>query len=366
MPVGDLPERRRCKPGVATCGAANSSGRRRLHRRGPAAARSTRSQTSTTLPHRVAGSSRRRSPTCRSRCRSRASRMRWRPTSGRPAVSATETDFFYPGIWYRTGGARSGRSSGCACLTAVPTAMQTRRTTPCSWCKGCSSPRRGAVGLPPVAGEARSAAVAGLPAHSGTRVRHLPRRQRRGDLPEQPRRRQRDLSPERRRLRGLRETRTSTSGTSVQAGSAGSSPTSRETRSHRHIRPMETGSSTRRWERDREIYVARSSGQDSVNITNAATNERAPHWKAVPNTNFAYPRPKGATPIRVPLVVAYPQCTSPNRTHGPPLAFPVMCAAGAKLGQRQRRQPAAVPKRRGGEHDGLHPLRRHDRSPWPT
>ena len=73
---------------------------------------------------------------------------------------------------------------------------------------------------------------------------------------------------------------------------------------------------------DREIYVARSSGQDSVNITNAATNERAPDWKAVPNTNFAYPRPKGATPMRVSLVVAYPECTSPNRTHGPPLAFP--------------------------------------------
>jgi hypothetical protein len=35
-----------------------------------------------------------------------------------------------------------------------------------------------------------------------------------------------------------------------------------------------------------------------------------------------HPRPKGATPIRVPLVPAYNQCTTPNRTHGPPLAFP--------------------------------------------
>ncbi len=34
-----------------------------------------------------------------------------------------------------------------------------------------------------------------------------------------------------------------------------------------------------------------------------------------------YPRPKGATPLRVPLVPAYAQCTSPNRQHGPPLAF---------------------------------------------
>ena len=35
-----------------------------------------------------------------------------------------------------------------------------------------------------------------------------------------------------------------------------------------------------------------------------------------------HPRPKGATPLRVSLVPTYKQCTSPNRTHGPPLAFP--------------------------------------------
>ena len=34
-----------------------------------------------------------------------------------------------------------------------------------------------------------------------------------------------------------------------------------------------------------------------------------------------YPRPKGATPARWPLVVANEPCTAPNRTHGPPLAF---------------------------------------------
>ena len=33
-----------------------------------------------------------------------------------------------------------------------------------------------------------------------------------------------------------------------------------------------------------------------------------------------YPRPAGASPLRVPLVIAYNQCTSPNRVHGPPLA----------------------------------------------
>jgi len=34
-----------------------------------------------------------------------------------------------------------------------------------------------------------------------------------------------------------------------------------------------------------------------------------------------YPRPKGATPMRVPLVPAYRACASPNRQHGPPLSF---------------------------------------------
>ena len=39
--------------------------------------------------------------------------------------------------------------------------------------------------------------------------------------------------------------------------------------------------------------------------------------KLVPN----YPRPKGATPTTTSLVPAFAQCTSPNRTHGPSLAF---------------------------------------------
>ena len=34
-----------------------------------------------------------------------------------------------------------------------------------------------------------------------------------------------------------------------------------------------------------------------------------------------YPRPRGATPLRVPLVPAYEQCTEPNSTHAPPLSF---------------------------------------------
>jgi plastocyanin len=38
--------------------------------------------------------------------------------------------------------------------------------------------------------------------------------------------------------------------------------------------------------------------------------------------NTGYPRPKGASPLRASLVVAYKQCTAPNRQHGPPLANP--------------------------------------------
>jgi hypothetical protein len=35
-----------------------------------------------------------------------------------------------------------------------------------------------------------------------------------------------------------------------------------------------------------------------------------------------YPRPKGATPLRASLALAYEACTSPNRTHGAPLSMP--------------------------------------------
>jgi hypothetical protein len=35
-----------------------------------------------------------------------------------------------------------------------------------------------------------------------------------------------------------------------------------------------------------------------------------------------HPRPAGATPMRMSLVPGYAACGAPNRTHGPPLAFP--------------------------------------------
>ena len=44
-----------------------------------------------------------------------------------------------------------------------------------------------------------------------------------------------------------------------------------------------------------------------------------PDWQPIPIN--AYPRPAGASPLRVSLVTAYDECTAPNRTHGPPLGF---------------------------------------------
>lgn len=47
----------------------------------------------------------------------------------------------------------------------------------------------------------------------------------------------------------------------------------------------------------------------------------------------AYPRPKGATPLRVPLVPAFEKCSAPNRTHGAPLAFG-SCAPPSQVSQQ--------------------------------
>jgi glucose/arabinose dehydrogenase/PKD repeat protein len=46
-----------------------------------------------------------------------------------------------------------------------------------------------------------------------------------------------------------------------------------------------------------------------------------------------YARPKGATPARVPLVVAYTRCDSPNRVHGPSLEHP-SCAPPVPVSSR--------------------------------
>jgi hypothetical protein len=70
-----------------------------------------------------------------------------------------------------------------------------------------------------------------------------------------------------------------------------------------------------------DIFVMNPDGTGVTRLTtDVPTNEFDPSWQpvAVPG---GYPRPKGASPLRVSLVPAYRQCTAPNRTHGPPLAF---------------------------------------------
>jgi WD40-like Beta Propeller Repeat len=55
------------------------------------------------------------------------------------------------------------------------------------------------------------------------------------------------------------------------------------------------------------------SGKTAIGLGNG------PSWQRTDQPPYA--RPKGATPLNATLVVAYRQCTSPDRQHGPPLAF---------------------------------------------
>jgi Tol biopolymer transport system component len=60
---------------------------------------------------------------------------------------------------------------------------------------------------------------------------------------------------------------------------------------------------------------------DGTGVTHPADSGEQPDWQ--PLVNF-YPRPRGATPLRVPLIpayAAYEQCTSPAAMHGPPLSY---------------------------------------------
>jgi hypothetical protein len=69
-----------------------------------------------------------------------------------------------------------------------------------------------------------------------------------------------------------------------------------------------------------EIYRMDADGTDETRITTDPATQIEPSWQPLPYTGYA--RPKGATPLRVPLVISYKNCTTPNEQHGPPLAFP--------------------------------------------
>jgi hypothetical protein len=66
---------------------------------------------------------------------------------------------------------------------------------------------------------------------------------------------------------------------------------------------------------DGRIKVMNADGSGITDITDGSD----PNWQAIPINS--YPRPRGATPMRLPLVPANTQCTAPNTTHGAPLSF---------------------------------------------
>ena len=68
-----------------------------------------------------------------------------------------------------------------------------------------------------------------------------------------------------------------------------------------------------------EIHTMNADGSGVTRLTNNTTRDMKPSWQPVQRP---YARPAGASPMRVPLVPAFEQCTASNRTHGPPLAFP--------------------------------------------
>jgi TolB protein len=80
---------------------------------------------------------------------------------------------------------------------------------------------------------------------------------------------------------------------------------------------------------DQDVYAMNRDGSGVLNVTSTTgVSESAFGW-ARPT---GYPRPKGASPLRVSLVTAYAGCAAPNRTHGPPLGFG-SCSPPAKESQ---------------------------------
>jgi Tol biopolymer transport system component len=74
---------------------------------------------------------------------------------------------------------------------------------------------------------------------------------------------------------------------------------------------------------DFDIYSIKADGSDLQQVTNDPGPDTEPSWQPLITAPPAgYPRPKGATTVRLSLVRAFGECTSPNRIHGPPLDSP--------------------------------------------
>lgn len=69
-----------------------------------------------------------------------------------------------------------------------------------------------------------------------------------------------------------------------------------------------------------KIHTVRPDGTGTQSLTDGGSGlEQNPDWQPIPINS--YPRPRDAAAVEVPLVPSYIPCTSPNREHGPPLAF---------------------------------------------
>ena len=71
--------------------------------------------------------------------------------------------------------------------------------------------------------------------------------------------------------------------------------------------------------RNSQIWTMNADGTGAIQLTTNIGNNREPDWQPLPYPG--YPRPLGAGADSRPARPAYGQCTAPNRTHGPPLAF---------------------------------------------
>jgi WD40 repeat protein len=66
-----------------------------------------------------------------------------------------------------------------------------------------------------------------------------------------------------------------------------------------------------------DLHTINADGTGDTNITNTpGLGESTPDWQAI----VGYARPRGASPLAVKLVPAFDQCTSPDASHGAPLA----------------------------------------------
>ena len=69
-----------------------------------------------------------------------------------------------------------------------------------------------------------------------------------------------------------------------------------------------------------DLWTMNPDGSGQARLTDTpGVTETSPAWQPVPQPG--YPRPKGATPLRVSLVPAFERCETPNEVHGPALTF---------------------------------------------